>query len=221
MHWFARSIHWMLRVPSSYFGGWTVVNVRGYRREFTTRKGRRVLFRPLQEGESVEEFLRFINGLVDEDTFISMTRRLSREGESQWLSERLQAIDEGRGLAILVLHGERIVANAGVDRRGGRSGHVGGLGIAVSRGFRDEGIGTELLKEVVALARDFLEVRVIVLHVFGNSERAIRVYRRMGFEECGRIPGAVFYGGEYVDDVLMYLDLGEWGSVVGPEEPCG
>ena len=194
-------------------------DMRGYRREFTTRKGRRVLFRLLQEGDSVDELLRFINDLVDEDTFITMTRRLSREEESQWRSERSQAIEEGRGFRLLALHGERVIANAGVDRMGGRSGHVGGLGIAVSRGYRDEGIGTELLNEVVALARDFLKLKMLVLHVFGNNERAIRVYQRIGFEECGRIPGAIFYKGKYVDDVLMCLDLDEWGSAVGPEQP--
>ncbi len=187
-------------------------NLKAYRKEFVTKRGRRVLFRPLREGDDIDELLRFINDLVDEDTFITMTERLTREEESKWLSERLKAIEEGRGLTLLALQDERVVASAGVDRMGGRGGHVGGLGIAVSRGFRDEGIGTELVKKMIALAKEFLKLKMLVLHVFGNNERALYVYRDVGFKECGRIPAGIFYKGEYIDDVLMYLDIGKWRS---------
>jgi len=187
-------------------------NLKAYRKEFVTKRGRRVLFRPLREGEDVDELLRFINDLVDEDTFINMTERLTREEESKWLSEQLKAIEEGRGFNLLALHGDRIIADAGVGGLGRRSQHVGGLGIAISRGFREEGIGSEFMKELITLARDFLKLKMLFLHVFGNNERAVHVYQSMGFRECGRIPGAILYQGEYIDDVLMCLDLSGWES---------
>ncbi len=184
-------------------------HIGDYERTFTTKKGRQVLIRSLRRDEDVDELLRFINELVDEDIFINMTRRVSKGEESEWLSGRLRALEEGRGFNLLAFHGRRIVANAGLDRLSGRSGHVGGLGIAVSRGFRDEGIGSELLRELMRLAKDSLNLKMLTLHVFSANERAVHVYEKLGFERCGRLPGAIFWQGDFIDDVLMYRDLVE------------
>jgi ribosomal protein S18 acetylase RimI-like enzyme len=48
----------------------------------------------------------------------------------------------------------------------------------------------------------------LCLSVFSHNERALRLYRRMGYEEEGRRLGQFQVGGTYVDEVLM----GKWIS---------
>jgi len=43
--------------------------------------------------------------------------------------------------------------------------------------------------------------------VFSTNERAIHVYRKMGYVETGRIPGCIKYRGGYVDSVIMTKHL--------------
>ncbi len=145
-------------------------SLKSYTKVFTTQKGREVLFRPLREGESVDALLRFINDLADEDTFVTVTRRFTREEEDVWLSRRLGAIGEGKALTLLALSGERVIASVGVDRKGSRSEHVGEMGIAISPDFRDEGIGSALLRELIALAKNSMGLKILVLRVFGPNE---------------------------------------------------
>ena len=46
------------------------------------------------------------------------------------------------------------------------------------------------------------------LTVVDGNERAIRLYKRLGFRECGRIPNANKYDdGTYSDDIMMVLPL--------------
>lgn len=184
-------------------------NITQYEKAILTKKGKRVVIR-LPRREDVDELLRFINDLADENTFIMVNRRFTKEEETQYLSARLKAIKEKRGFNLVAFHGTRIIANAGVDRKGNRQEHLAELGVSVSPGFRDEGVGSRLLEELLTLAREFLNPKIVLLHVFENNKPAIHVYEKIGFRECGRIPRGILYKGEYVDDILMYLDMARW-----------
>lgn len=77
------------------------------------------------------------------------------------------------------------------------------LGITVGEpSARGRGIGT--------LAMRFLEEEIrsaglqrIELGVFAFNEPAIRTYRKLGYEEIGRIPGFTFWQGRMWDDLRM------------------
>jgi RimJ/RimL family protein N-acetyltransferase len=67
------------------------------------------------------------------------------------------------------------------------------------------GIGTALLQTLIDWAEANPLIEKIGMAVFANNERAIRLYRKLGFVEEGRRPREMKLGpGWYVDDVLMY-----------------
>ena len=81
-----------------------------------------------------------------------------------------------------------------------------GLGIAIKSGYRDVGIGTQMIKTLISKARSW-DLKLIDLSVFATNERAINVYRKLGFTESGRKANYVFKDGEYIDHIDMTLEL--------------
>lgn len=183
-----------------------MTNLENFRKLIVTKKNKRILLR-LPQREDVDEILQFINELAKEDTFITINQKLTGKEEKKYLAERIKAIKEKNGFNLLAVYENKIIANGGVDRQGNRQKHLGELGISISQGFRDEGLGSELMKELINLAKSFLKLKIVYLKVFGNNARAIHFYQKFGFKECGRIPGGIFYKKKYVDDVIMCLEL--------------
>jgi putative acetyltransferase len=72
----------------------------------------------------------------------------------------------------------------------------------VKKGFRDLGIGTEIMKAVIGQAVR-LGLKLLVLSVFASNERAIHVYEQVGFVQTGRVPKKHFRDGKYVDEIAM------------------
>jgi ribosomal protein S18 acetylase RimI-like enzyme len=79
-------------------------------------------------------------------------------------------------------------------------------GIAVGPAFQRKGVGGALLTaaEKEARARG---ARRLTLRVLAHNDVAVRLYERAGYVVEGVLKGEFFLDGEYVDDMLMALDL--------------
>jgi len=71
---------------------------------------------------------------------------------------------------------------------------------------RGAGASTKLLQAAIDHARA-KGARRVALWVNGVNPPARKLYERLGFQETGRIPGGIQVAGEFVDDVLMTLEL--------------
>lgn len=83
--------------------------------------------------------------------------------------------------------------------------HVGSFGMSVARLARGRGVGTRLVRALIAFAAAH-GYRRIELEVFATNTAAIRLYEREGFAHEGRRHGAVMVGKEAVDLVMMGRD---------------
>lgn len=59
------------------------------------------------------------------------------------------------------------------------------FGIIVGESYRGRGVGTELLKNLMHLAKDQFRIELLHLQVYSENP-AIHLYSRMGFTEFGR-----------------------------------
>ena len=85
-------------------------------------------------------------------------------------------------------------------------GHAGRLGMGLAGKFRGIGIGSNLVKEALRLARE-RGLRRIELEVFASNPKAIRLYERFGFSMEGRKVRARYLDERFDDVVLMGLLL--------------
>lgn len=176
-------------------------------RRFTARDGREVTLRAPRWSD-LDDMLEFINSLVEEEADIMIDTKQTRESEVEWLARLLTGVEKDEKAVVVAEVDGRFVGQTEVSTKGGRSRHVGVLGIALGDGYRDIGIGTELMKEAENQARR-LELKIIQLGVFATNERAIHVYEKIGYVEVGSWPRAVLKDGAYIDEIMMSKEIAE------------
>jgi len=96
----------------------------------------------------------------------------------------------------------KVIASSDLRPQRGYEKHVGVIGIVIKNGFRDAGIGTEIMRTLVEQGGK-MGLKVLILSAFETNKRAIHVYEKVGFVETGRIPKKHFRDGQYIDEVIM------------------
>ena len=98
-----------------------------------------------------------------------------------------------------------MAGNAGLHSAGKspRRSHARAIGMAVHGRFQGQGVGTALMRELVNLADNWLNVTRLELTVFTDNERAIALYRKFGFEIEGTHKAYALRNGAYSDTYAM------------------
>lgn len=129
------------------------------------------------------------------------------ESEIGWFADTYKSVLGGNKIVKVAVVGDKVVGMCEVTtvRPGSENDHIGTLGIAIREGYRDNGIGTALIKEALKDSKKRFEG--VRLNAFTVNKRAIAVYKKMGFVKCGKLPKVVKRSGRYFDEYVMYLDL--------------
>jgi RimJ/RimL family protein N-acetyltransferase len=81
--------------------------------------------------------------------------------------------------------------------------HVAFLGVAILREYRNMGIGTAIMKQLVEWAKSQSTLEKISLTVFSTNVPAINLYRKFGFEVEGISKRQYRIEGQYADEITM------------------
>lgn len=85
--------------------------------------------------------------------------------------------------------------------------HVVTLGMSVDQDWRGQGIGSLLMSNVIAWAKEAGFIKRIELLVFERNVIAIHLYQKFGFEIEGKHRKAIHRNGTYLDNLTMALLL--------------
>lgn len=152
--------------------------------------------------DDLDDLLELINSLVKEGADILRSDKVLRDEEIDWLSRTLSRLEKDEAFYLVAELNGKVVAISEINRKGGYEKHVGIIGIALRSGFRDLGIGTEMMKTLVEQAQK-MGLKILILSAFATNQRAIHVYEKLGFVQTGRIPKKYFKGGKYIDEIIM------------------
>ena len=153
---------------------------------------------------------------LEDAVYINQLRRMDgvRENILGIISERAtRSEDFIRGLSendhVLVAEVEeegekKVVGMVGMNvSRSPRLRHSASIGIMVHADYQGKGIGTALLRKVTDLADNWLMLVRLELTVFVENERAMKLYKSLGFEIEGTKKYAAIRNGKYADEYLM------------------
>ena len=84
--------------------------------------------------------------------------------------------------------------------------HRGDFVISVTKDYRNKGIGSQLLDNIISFARenDFM---IIDLQVRSDNKKAIHLYEKYGFQKIGEHPAFFKIGDENISFDIMCLIL--------------
>jgi len=118
--------------------------------------------------------------------------------------EMLQRVDPLACRLVAVAGGE-VVGTAGlhVQHPGLRRAHVRGLGIGIAPSWQGRGVGRKLITRLLDWADRWAGIQRVELWVHVDNERAIALYRSLGFVEEGRHLAYALKNGRYVDSLSM------------------
>jgi RimJ/RimL family protein N-acetyltransferase len=84
------------------------------------------------------------------------------------------------------------------------------LGVEFKEDAHNQGYGTEALRWALKWAFKTANFHRLQLHVFEWNERAIAVYKKVGFVEEGRLREAVWYNGKWWSEMTFAILEDEW-----------
>lgn len=179
-----------------------------YYKEVRLKDGRICILRNGSASDA-EEILKNFNLTHGETEFLATypdESTLDVLKEEKFLSEREESGDEVELCAVL---DGQIVGTAGVDRIGTKDKvkHRARFGISIEKASWGLGIGRALTQACIECAEE-VGYSQLELDVVGTNERAVSLYKSLGFIEYGRNPkGFRTREGEWQELLLMRLEL--------------
>ena len=131
---------------------------------------------------------------------------LTVEQERQFLREKTESEDE---IELIAETDEKVVGSAGIwcIRNREKLRHRAGFGISIDEAFWGLGIGRALTEACIECARAAGYAQ-LELDVFAENEKALALYKSVGFTEYGRNPrGIKLRSSGWQGLVLMRLEL--------------
>ena len=176
-------------------------------KEICLKDGRTAILRsPLpSDAEAALEYMKITAG---ETPYLLRTPeeiRLTVADEEKFLS---RFPDNPNSTMILCFVEGKLAGNCQIDRRTKlKNRHRASVAIALLKEFWNLGIGTALFEEMISIAESW-DVLQVELEVIEGNDRAMALYRKMGFETMSFVPNAIrMPDGSFVREFLMVKPL--------------
>ena len=159
-----------------------------YNQRLLLKNGREALLRnaDARDGSAVYEVFNLTHGETDYLLSYPDENSYDPEQEGRFLEEKTNSPNE---IEILAFVDGRVAGMAGIEAVGTKYKvkHRAELGISILRDYWGLGLGKALTETCIQCARDAGYIQ-LELNVVADNERAVALYKRMGFEEFGRNP---------------------------------
>jgi len=112
----------------------------------------------------------------------------------------------GEGLPFVIESEGRGIGRIGLNNFRRRDGLASLYIFIGERSAWGRGYGPDALRTILRYAFEQLHLRKVELWALADNERALKMYKSVGFVEEARLPERSFKEGRYVDHVIMTVD---------------
>jgi ribosomal protein S18 acetylase RimI-like enzyme len=166
-----------------------------------------VTVRPLEPGDA-NRLLEFFRRIPGDERFYLKEDVTSPEIIQRWVEN----LDFDRVIPLVAVLGDRIIVDATLHRhRSGARKHLGEIRVVVDPEFRDLGLGTMMMEELIDIAYGRAMDSVTLEVVENKEDRAIEVALGLGFNRVATLPNLVRdTEGKPQNLIIMELSLERW-----------
>ncbi|RMG37308.1 MAG: N-acetyltransferase [Methanobacteriota archaeon] len=157
------------------------------------------------DAEKMIEYIEIVSGESKNTGFGPGEFNVTPEQEREIVSRYLQADNM---VFLLGFIDDELVAMANfASSQRPRFRHTGELGMSVKKKYWRHGIGQAMLQALIDWAKDTGIIRKMNLRVTTYNTAGIGLYEKMGFKRVGIITRDMMIDGEFVDTILMGLEI--------------
>ncbi len=171
--------------------------------------GERTYLRPLER----EDAARLVPWFNDAEVtrYTTQFRPKARDDEEEFI-ERMRRSEHDVLFGIAARGSDALIGATGLHAIDARN-RSATLGIVVGdRSAWGQRHGTEATTLIVGYAFDTLNLNRVALEVAVANERAVRIYKRVGFKKEGLLRQSFFRDGRFQDSLVMSILREEWGA---------
>ena len=151
---------------------------------------------------------KFDNKVIKETKFLDTIKPINKRDEKSWFLDMLEGIRKKNYVYLLAEHKGVVVGACTVRRQKQETYlHVGVYDIVVEKNYWRLGIGEMLTKNVIAIAKNGLGLKILRLILYSGNKSAEELYKKFGFRVAGRIPNGVIHGTKCMDEIIFYKVL--------------
>ncbi|EFR31418.1 GNAT family N-acetyltransferase [Eremococcus coleocola] len=151
--------------------------------------------------------------LSDAKAIIGLLRHVSRETNFIMFDPGMtldrektliqQYLNSDRDLFLVIEVDDQLVGLANlISLNHSRQAHVAEIGMAIIKEYWGYGMGSVFMEELILFAEEN-NIKVLNLEVMANNQRAIKLYKRYGFQQVGRLSKRIQIDHVFYDTLLM------------------
>lgn len=162
-----------------------------------------ITYRRAQESDA-EKIVKFYNFVGGETSYLSF----EKDEYPLSVEEQIQSIRSLEGnqtnIMLLAMDGEEIAGIATISSSGKiKARHDGELGIVVAKKYQGQGIGTELIRQLIEWAKGNGVTTRISLDTRADNIKAVELYMKFGFVVEGCRKNSTLLNGKCFDLYVM------------------
>jgi RimJ/RimL family protein N-acetyltransferase len=170
-----------------------------YRKMITLQSGERILLRPLNKDDR-QELIELFRNVGDNDVMYLRHDVRDEALVASWVEN----LDLRRVFPLVAVAGGRIVGDATLHMGKGFNRHVGRVRIYLDSKCRRKGIGTELIKALVEIARR-IGLQQVVAEIVSSQVQAIKAFESLGFRQEYRHEDYFLFRDDETFDLVVFV----------------
>ncbi len=166
-----------------------------------------IVYQRAQEGDA-EKIVDFYNYVGGETSYLSFEKDEYPMNVKEQEEEIRSLEGKKASIMLLAMDGEEIAGIATIHSSAKiKARHDGELGIVVAKKYQGQGIGTELISQLIQWAKGNGVTTRLSLDTRADNVKAVELYMKFGFVVEGCRRNSTLLGGKYYDLYVMGMML--------------
>ncbi|MEE8465932.1 MAG: GNAT family N-acetyltransferase [Dehalococcoidia bacterium] len=181
-------------------------NAGAYPKDIMLRDGDKVSVRPLEPGDKIR-LLEFFERIPEEERYYLKENVASAKVIHGWTTN----MDFSKVIPIVAVARDAIVADATLHlNRTPARHHLGEVRVVVDPAYREVGLGSRLIREILDIAANLGLVKVGFELVAQREKEAVCAAERVGFKEVATLEDRVKdFWGNYQDLIMLEIPVAD------------
>ena len=171
-------------------------------RKFKTKKGNEAILRFIKIQDS-KDLMSIMNEVAKERQYSTTTEIVTLKQEKEYMHKKILLLKQNKIVHIACEMNKKDIGYVNIYPEKGLETHLGEVSVFIKKKHRGEGIGTELLKEVIKQAKKHTKIKALLIGTYKTNKRACNLYKKVGFVKYGTIKKGAKIKGKYVDIIRM------------------